>query len=184
MKRRRITATFSEQMRRIYTKYVADGHPVPVELDVLYEYARRNNLWEPQPSDVRKQFRKQMATALREDYFTDESGKPVRRYHARFTKDVGADGQRVKTSLWDDIDTADRDHMEAAFQLRRKQIVGDCKQLKNDADYYNGKHSSTLPIPTLFDFRNDVEEADLPTEYDPGEYDDGHDEEPDLPLTG
>jgi len=49
--------------------------------------------------------------------------------------------------------------MELAFRQRRIQIVGDCRQLKNDVDSYNESHEKVPPIPMLFDFTDDLEEA-------------------------
>ena len=171
MARRPTAATFNEQMRRICRHYIAQGGASPIRMDDLCDFARKNGLWEPRSSDVRKQFRTQMSRALREEHFTDARGRSVRRYHAAMAPGFDADGNRVKQALWDDIDTAPLKHMAEAFQLRRGQVVGDCRQLRNDVDYYNGRHEDQPPIPMLFDFTDDVEEAGLPTEYYPGEVD-------------
>jgi hypothetical protein len=49
--------------------------------------------------------------------------------------------------------------MELAFRQRRIQIVGDCRQLKADVDSYNEGHEEMPPIPMLFDFSDDMDEA-------------------------
>jgi hypothetical protein len=51
--------------------------------------------------------------------------------------------------------------MQRAFQQRRHQIFGDCKQLKTDVDSFNDNRSPETPIQIVFDFRADLEEADL-----------------------
>ena len=51
------------------------------------------------------------------------------------------------------------------------QIVGNCKQLKTDADSFNDNHPSGRKIQLIFDFEADLAEMDQPTEYDPGETD-------------
>ena len=61
--------------------------------------------------------------------------------------------------LWADMRTATREHMEVAFQQRRRGIVGDCKQLKNDVDSYNDNFNSEAAIQIIFDFTDDLEEA-------------------------
>ena len=61
-------------------------------------------------------------------------------------------------TLWADIDTAPRAHMERAFAQRRQQIVGDCYQLKTDVDCYNDSHPAEHPIQIILDFTKDVEE--------------------------
>jgi hypothetical protein len=98
--------------------------------------------------------------ALREQYITNSQGRPVRAKHvARITK-----GEE-QLHLWADIRRAPRVHMEMAFQQRREQIVGDCRQLKRDVDYYNAAHPRNAPIQLIFDFRDDLEEGDFPGEY-------------------
>ena len=69
--------------------------------------------------------------------------------------------------LWDDIRSASREFIERAFQLRRRQIVGDCKQLKTDVDSFNDNRPEQAPIQLLLDFTDDVAEANQPTEYRP-----------------
>jgi hypothetical protein len=48
--------------------------------------------------------------------------------------------------------------MEIAFQQRRQQIVGDCRQLKADINSYNDNRSPDRPIQMSFDFTWDIEE--------------------------
>ena len=55
--------------------------------------------------------------------------------------------------------------METAFRQRRVQIVGDCRQLKRDVDYYNDAHPSQELIQLFFDFTDDIEEGQFPDEY-------------------
>jgi hypothetical protein len=50
--------------------------------------------------------------------------------------------------------------MEIAFQQRRQQIVGDCRQLKADVDSYNENYNSGEAIQTVFDFTEDLEELE------------------------
>ena len=51
--------------------------------------------------------------------------------------------------------------MEKAFSQRRRQVVGDCLQLKTDVDVYNDQHHGDEPIPLELDFTRDVEELQL-----------------------
>jgi hypothetical protein len=50
--------------------------------------------------------------------------------------------------------------MEIAFQQRRQQIVGDCRQLKVDVDSYNENAKPDRPIQMVFDFRADLAELE------------------------
>jgi hypothetical protein len=51
--------------------------------------------------------------------------------------------------------------MQIAFQERRQQIVGDCRQLKLDVDSYNDNKNDGKPIQLVLDFTLDVAEAEL-----------------------
>ena len=51
--------------------------------------------------------------------------------------------------------------MEVAFQQRRQQIVGDCRQLKTDVDSYNENGDLSQPIQMIFDFTEDLAELEL-----------------------
>ena len=90
---------------------------------------------------------------MREEYITDPQGRRVRAKHAAR---IEKDGKPL--ALWDDIRTASREHMQTALQQRRRQVVGDCVQLKVDADSYNDNRNPEEPIPISFDFTYDVEE--------------------------
>ena len=50
--------------------------------------------------------------------------------------------------------------MHIAFGQRRKQIVGDCHQLKIDVDHYNGIHPEEMPIQMVFNFTEDLIEIE------------------------
>jgi hypothetical protein len=93
---------------------------------------------------------------MREEYFTDSNGRRERAKHpARVTKN----GQQLM--LWDDIRVAPRHHMQKAFQLRRRRIASECKQVKTDVDSYNNAHPDELPLQMVLDFTRDVEEMEL-----------------------
>jgi len=88
---------------------------------------------------------------------TSPQGRTVRAKHAARVED--ANGHQ--TTLWADIRTAPRKHMETAFRQRRGQILGECRQLKSDVDSYNENASPGIPIPMSFNFTYDLEEEAL-----------------------
>lgn len=61
---------------------------------------------------------------------------------------------------WGDMRSAPRQHMQPAFQQRRQQIVGDCRQLKTDVDSYNDNYNMGELIQLSLDFTRDVTEAE------------------------
>lgn len=173
--RRQIRDTKGAHLRGIYTKFMAERERLglgdkPVGLDEVYDFAAKQRLWVPPRYDVKRQFRADMAKALREGYFTDDRGRNVRRYHAAKTIHCDEFGVYVQGVLWADMlsdPPPRRDHMETALKQRREQVVGDCQQLKTDVSYYNEKHSPDAPIRMLWDFTNDLNEREQPTEYNP-----------------
>ena len=125
-------------------------------------WAMQTGRWTPPPDLLLKKCQEDFAKALREQYIHDEHGRPVRAKHvARF---VGGGEQQY---LWADIRSAPKTHIENSFRLRRQQIVGDCRQLNRDREYWNKMHAKEEPIQLWFDFTDDVEEGEFPKEYPP-----------------
>jgi hypothetical protein len=63
--------------------------------------------------------------------------------------------------MWADIKTASADHMKRAFRLRRQQIYGDCRQLKNDVDCFNQYYNkSGEQLKIVYDFTSDLADSD------------------------
>ncbi len=149
-------ATYNEQLQSLFAQYRDDVSDEPTDLNVVAAWAIQKGLWEPGPQDFYALFRKQMARALREEYRTDEQGRRYRAKHAVLEK--GRDGKQM--SLWADIDTAPHPHMEKAFAQRRKQIVGDCYQLRQDIDHYNDENPGQY-IQLSLDFTADVIERSI-----------------------
>lgn len=154
-------ATYTEQMQKIWKAYEDAGEPMPATSRDVAAWAVRNGLWRPQPADVIAQCAEDLSRALREEYHTDAKGRRVRSKHAvRITQS----GKQM--TLWADMRTATRPHMELAFAQRRQQIVGDCVQLKRDVDSYNESHADQLPLPLILDFTDDAKEADAGEGFD------------------
>jgi hypothetical protein len=168
---KRIAKTYNEAMAEIVDVWQRAGGEWPAPTDEIARFAIDRHLWEPRKGDLVKQCANELAKAMREVYITDPQGRSVRALHAARYSEEGA-GRRGQKVFWDDIRTATREHMENAFQLRRRQIVGDCWQLKTDGDSFNDNHPDASPIPLVFDFTPDLEEMEQPSEYDPGQIDD------------
>ena len=147
--------TYSEQMQEIVRRYRKAGQPWPATRNEMAEWAINNGHWKPQPSDIVKLCATDLARGMREEYITDEQGRRVRAKHVATFKEGD-----TQLNLWEDIRTAPRSHMELAFKQRRRQIVGDCHQLKSDVDSYNQNQNDGLPIQVVFDFRDDLADLD------------------------
>lgn len=147
-------ATYSEQLQQLWHRYNAEHGGAPESPRTVVEWAMKQGLLEAPKLDPVDVLAGNMARALREEYATDASGRRYRVNHAvRITKNG------VQLALWAELTKAPRSYMQKAFAQRRKQIVGDCVQLKVDVDVYNDHHQDQLPLPMVFDFTDDVAEA-------------------------
>ena len=144
--------TYTEQMQRIVRTYRERGNAWPASTKELGAWAIGEGLWRPNPTAVLEMCANDLARAMREEHIVDPQGRSVRAKHAAR---VDHDGSQMM--LWDDIRTAPREFLHVAFQQRRQQIVGDCKQLKSDIDSFN-ENRAEQPIQIEFDFTADLAE--------------------------
>ena len=147
--------SYYEQMQDIVTKYINSGEQWPATTHEIAAWAINHHLWATQSTAIINICAEQLARAMREEYIVDPQGHAVRAKHAAR---VERDGTQLV--LWDDIRTASRQHMQIAFQQRRHQIVGDCRQLKADVDSYNENNNEGKPIQMVFDFTLDLVEIE------------------------
>ena len=151
---------------RIIEAWKAEGGQWPASANEIANFALRKGLYSAQ-ARLKQLCARDIAGAMREEHIRDSHGRPVRKLHAARGAGSGGDGDGKQLTLWADIDTADRDFMGVAFQQRREQIVGDCRQLSNDIEYFNERRPADRPIQLCFDFTNDVEEGNMPDDYPP-----------------
>ena len=147
-------ATHAQRMQSIANRYFAESGR-PATTDEIAAWAITNDLWRPHPAAIRRQCAEEIARAMREEYITDSQGRRVRAKHAARIKE----GEKQQT-FWADIRTATRRHMQIAFQQRRQQIVGDCRQLKWDIESFNQTRSPDRPIQMAWDFTPDLAEEE------------------------
>jgi hypothetical protein len=142
-------------LERYQTEVGGDGLLDP---HLVAEWAYKNGLHKPSVRTIVDAIAADISQVFREEYRTDENGQRYRAKHAVRSKTNGK-----SMSLWADMDDdrAPRDHFVRSFAQRRQQIVGDCFQLKTDADVYNAKDMAQKPIQIPLDFTYDVEELQL-----------------------
>jgi hypothetical protein len=148
-------AKYSEQMQQIFARYTAEVDASPVSLDQVAAWAIREGLWKPSPRDVAKICRADLADSLRQEKRTDSKGRSYRAKHSVRSKENG-----LPLMLWADIDSAPRSFMVKSFAQRRKAIVNDCFQIKQDVDHFNDERSADQPIQLVLDFTDDVAELE------------------------
>lgn len=148
--------SYNEQLQSIVRKYRDAHQPWPATTKTIASWAIANKLWHAQTSTLVTQCAEQLAKAMREEYVTDPQGRRVRAKHVAILE---KDGEQL--AIWEDIRSASREHMQLSFQQRRQQIVGDCRQLKADADSYNENANRAEPVNMVFDFTLDLAELEL-----------------------
>jgi SpoVK/Ycf46/Vps4 family AAA+-type ATPase len=157
-------AAFSEQMQAIFDRFTEEVSTDPVSLDEVAAWAIERGLYRPAPRDIVKICRDALADSLRQEKRVDAKG---RKYRAKHSIRAWIEGQQL--SLWADIDTAPRSFMEKSFGQRRKSIVDDCFQIKQDVDHFNDEHLEEEPIQMIIDFTDDVAEIEAAAREDPSE---------------
>lgn len=156
---RRTGNTYTEQLLRVVKEYREAGQRWPATKTDIAAWGYKNGKLKVHPSAIVKQFAEEIGRVMREEFITDPQGRRVRAMHA-----APVDMNGKTEYFWDDMrneSPGTRQHMRRAFQHRRQQIVGDCKQLKSDIDSYNQNWNQAAPIQTSFDFTHDLEELEL-----------------------
>jgi len=147
--------TKTQYLQRIVREFQRNGQQWPASAREIAKWAVQTGRYDLTGPTLVKYCARELAQAMREEYFADYSGRRVRAKHpARVTRD----GKQLV--LWDDIRTAPRFHMQTAFQLRRRRIALECRQVKTDVDSYNDAHPEEVPIQMVLDFTRDAEELD------------------------
>lgn len=144
---------YYDDLQKIFHQYELKHDRMPSALREVIAWAATEGLLKAPDIDPFDKLAEDMAKALREEYQIDAYGRKYRLNHAvRITK------SGAQFTFWANMHTAPRPHMEKAFAQRRKQIVGDCLQLKTDVDVYNDANPTETPIQMILDFTYDVEE--------------------------
>ena len=147
--------SFNEEILNIVETYQKE-HPGPFTSKQVASFALTGGLYEPHRGKMLSVVAEEISRAMREQYIKDPQGRRIRAKHAAR---LVVEGEQKM--LWDSIDKAELGFMQVAFQQRRQQIVGDCKQLKIDTDSYNENWNRSEPIQMSFNFTADIEELEL-----------------------
>jgi hypothetical protein len=148
--------TKKQQLQRIVREYQQNEQEWPASAADIARWAVSTGRYDLTRPTLVRHCARELAQAMRQEFFTDSKGRRVR---AKHPAKMRRDGRQLM--LWDDIRTAPRRHMQMAFQLRRRRIASECKQVKTDVDSYNDAHPNEQPIQMVLDFTRDVEEMEL-----------------------
>ena len=146
--------SYNEQLISIANDYFAEHEGSATSREIA-AWAMKTGKWAPQPGSMIERCAEELSRAMREEHILDPQGRSVRAKHAARIRENGK-----QFTLWADIRTATKEHMARAFQQRRRQILGDCRQLKFDVDSYNENRRPDEPIQVIFDFTLDLAELE------------------------
>ena len=147
-------STKNEKLQQIWHRYENGRGHKPCSAREAVEWAVNEGMLELPSIDPYDVLAGEMATALREEYQTDERG---RRYRVNHAVRVSKGG--VQYTFWAMMNYAPHEHMQKAFTQRREQVVGDLVQLKTDVDVYNDMNRGKNPeIQLVLDLTDDVAE--------------------------
>lgn len=160
--------TYKAKLQDFIREYKQTVNDAPITMREVADWAIREGRWRPPIKSVVDQLAQELGEAAREQYMTDMQGRRVRRLHARKIEVTLSTGEMKQETFWDDITTAPPEHMQMAFQQRRRLVLSDCQQLKTDVDSYNENWNTGEQLLFSYDFEEDLEELSMPTDY-PGQ---------------
>lgn len=155
------SATYYETLQRYKDEFFDETGQLEATTRELAAWAIRTGRWEPPADLLIQKCREDFASALREEQIKDDSG-PIR---ANQVSRVVQDGKQMY--LWGDIRRLPRKRMENAVQLKREQMVGECRQIDRDCAFWNKLNPSEEPVQCAFDFTDDVEEGRFSGKFAP-----------------
>lgn len=145
---------YNEQMLRAWDEWESQTTQDANDPNDFIDWAVANGKLVPRPEDVRKIFRRQITTALRQVHREDENGTT---YRAKQCVSLVEDG--LQRTLWFDVDSGGTPQLrrKAAHQ-RREAIANDVYRAKSDVDHMNFVYLEDEPIQFELDFTEDFEE--------------------------
>jgi hypothetical protein len=148
------TATYHEELQRYKNEYFSETGKTTATTRELAAWALATGRWTAPRDLLLSKCREDFAAALREEQIKNDHGQPVRvNQVARVVR------EGVQQYLWGDIRRISRKHMQSAVQVKREQMVGECRQIDRDCGFWNARHLDEKPVQCVFDFRDDVEEG-------------------------
>ncbi|SFI15535.1 hypothetical protein [Planctomicrobium piriforme] len=153
--------TKTREIQDIYHEWeqLHPGHDL--DMRVVAQWAIATGKWEPPQYDPLKACARELSRAARAEYYTDPQGREVRRKQSYvYTEDSGQKRWRFA-----DIITGTPEKIQMSLQHRRRSALGDIIQLNLDRRSYNDNNPYGAEIQMSFNFDEDLEELEHPTEY-------------------
>lgn len=159
--------TSKQEFQQVVAEYRAAGNEWPARSWVIAGWALDNGKAIYSRLSQRQMLARSISRAMGEEVFTDNQGRRARRKHC-FPRVVETpSGMKTQQFLWCDIETATPEEFRSAVTYRRRQMVGDAKQLKIDVDSFNENNKYGAQLLLNLDLTKDVIEGETDTEYNP-----------------
>ncbi len=147
-------AKFNEQLLQIWNEWEeATGEDANNPNDFI-DWAISNGKLTPRPEDLRRIFRRQVSTALRQALKIDENGTT---YRAKQCVSIIENG--AQRTLWFDVDKGGTPQLRRkAARQRRDSIANDVYRAMSDVEHMNFQFPQDEPIQFVLDFTEDYNE--------------------------
>jgi hypothetical protein len=148
------------------------GEPPPLDPKRVAGWAWGKGIWRPIETAPEEVLRRKLSRALRHTYVTDPQGREVRANVAVIEEVMTPDGPKRMARFYP-LFKASAEVMRQQLALDRKQALATVHQMKLDFDSWtdNNERGEVL-APLDLDFNKDIEEMDLPSDYEPDQYGD------------
>ena len=163
-------------LRDAYQRAFPNEEP-PVDPNRVAQWAYAQGLWKPIETDPREVLRRKLCRALRHEYITDPQNREVRASFAHVEEVMTPDGPKRMAQFYP-IFKAPAEVAKQHFQLERRIAVENAVQLSLDLDSYNDNNEFGEALaPIDWNIQRDLDEKNLPTEYEHDPYGDEDDDE-------
>lgn len=136
-----------------------------IEPHKVAEWACGKGIYNKPPLTMAERLAQELSRWLGAEHFTDPQGRNPKANHAVIREVMTPKGPK-KVSRWMPLFEAPPEFITESFQLRRRSLSGDARQLHIDWESYidNNKFGAKLK-PINYDLNEDIKESKYPTEY-------------------
>ena len=155
-------ANYHEQIAQAWDEWESQTGDEANDPDDFIDWAVKNGKMVPRPEDIRKIFRRQVSTALRQVHRTNDEGIT---YRAKQCVTIVEEGKQ--RTLWFDVDWNGTPGLrQRAVKQRREAIANDVYRAMSDVEHMNYAYPNDEPIQFELDFTEDYEERKALEKYE------------------
>lgn len=128
-------------------------------------WACKKGIYNKPPLTMEERLAHELSRYLGAEHMIDPQGREVKANHAIVVEVMTPKGPK-KVSRWLPLFEAPPAHITESFQLRRRSLSGDARQLHLDWESYNDNNRFGAKLkPMNFDLNEDIKESKYPTDY-------------------